>query len=192
MSIKLPDKWKKILSKIASKDKLLIFLLAGVLLIIINIPVKSSTAKAKNSDTTVKETQADSSYYISALEKELSQALAECEGVGRAKVVITAANNGKSVLYVQKSESENITDETDSTGGSRRTSQKTSDESVVYTDSGSTKSPFITEKLVPEIQGVLILAEGGDDARTVSEITKAASALLGISVNKIKVLKMEV
>ena len=75
MSIKLPDKWKKILSKIASKDKLLIFLLAGVLLIIINIPVKSSTAKAKNSDTTVKETQADSSYYISALEKELSQAL---------------------------------------------------------------------------------------------------------------------
>ena len=192
MSIKLPDKWKKILSKIASKDKLLIFLLAGVLLIIINIPVKSSTAKAKNSDTTVKETQADSSYYISALEKELSQALAECEGVGRAKVVITAANNGKSVLYVQKSESENITDETDSTGGSRRTSQKTSDESVVYTDSGSTKSPFITEELVPETQGVLILAEGGDDARTVSEITKAASALLGISVNKIKVLKMEV
>ena len=192
MSIKLPDKWKKILSKIASKDKLLIFLLAGVLLIIINIPVKSSTAKAKNSDTTVKETQADSSYYISALEKELSQALAECEGVGRAKVVITAANNGKSVLYVQKSESENITDETDSTGGNRRTSQKTSDESVVYTDSGNTKSPFITEELVPEIQGVLILAEGGDDARTVSEITKAASALLGISVNKIKVLKMEV
>ena len=188
MSIKLPDKW----TKIASKDKLLIFLLAGVLLIIINIPVKSSTAKAKNSDTTVKETQADSSYYISALENELSQALAECEGVGRAKVVITAANNGKSVLYVQKSESENITDETDSTGGSRRTSQKTSDESVVYTDSGSTKSPFITEELVPEIQGVLILAEGGDDARTVSEITKAASALLGISVNKIKVLKMEV
>ena len=183
---------EKILSKIASKDKLLIFLLAGVLLIIINIPVKSSTAKAKNSDTTVKETQADSSYYISVLEKELSQALAECEGVGRAKVVITAANNGKSVLYVQKSESENITDETDSTGGSRRTSQKTSDESVVYTDSGSTKSPFITEELVPEIQGVLILAEGGDDARTVSEITKAASALLGISVNKIKVLKMEV
>ena len=45
---------------------------------------------------------------------------------------------------------------------------------------------------MPEIQGVLILAEGGDDARTVSEITKAASALLGISVNKIKVLKMEV
>ena len=60
MSIKLPDKWKKILSKIASKDKLLIFLLAGVVLIIINIPVKSATAKAKNSDTTVKETQADS------------------------------------------------------------------------------------------------------------------------------------
>ena len=74
MNIKVPDKWKKILSKIASKDKLLIFLLAGVLLIIINIPVKSSTAKAKNSDTTVKETQADNSYYISALEKELSQA----------------------------------------------------------------------------------------------------------------------
>ena len=41
MSIKLPDKWKKILSKIASKDKLLIFLLAGVLHIIYNIPVKT-------------------------------------------------------------------------------------------------------------------------------------------------------
>ena len=43
----------------------------------------------------------------------------------------------------------------------------------------------------PEIQGVLIVAEGAGNVEVVSEITDAVSALLGISVNKIKVLKME-
>lgn len=191
MNIKVPDKWKKIFSKIASKDKLLIFLLAGVLLIIINIPVKSSATKEEAKSQT-QETRTDATSYIANLEKELAQALAECDGVGKTRVVITAANAGRLIPYVQSSSSENITDETDSAGGSRKSSQKTLDESVIYTDNGSVKTPFVTEETVPEIQGVLILAEGGDDAYTVSEITKAASALLGISVNKIKVLKMEV
>ena len=191
MNIKVPDKFKKIISKIASKDKLLMVLLVGVLLIVINIPVKSSASKEKTTATATK-TQSDTTEYIAELEKELSQVLAECEGVGKTRVVIKASNGGRLIPYVQTSSSENITDETDVTGNGRKTTQKTIDESVIYTDNGSVKSPFVTEQLVPEIQGVLIIAEGGDDARTVSEITKATGALLGISVNKIKVLKMEV
>ena len=43
----------------------------------------------------------------------------------------------------------------------------------------------------PEILGVLIVAKGAGDMKVVSEITDAVSALLGISANKIRVLKME-
>ena len=72
--------------------------------------------------------------------------------------------------------------------------------SVVIKDSGKSildvkeeenHSSKIEKEDKPEIQGVLIVAEGAGNVEVISEITDAVSALLGISVNKIKVLKME-
>ena len=45
---------------------------------------------------------------------------------------------------------------------------------------------------MPEIQGVLIIAEGADKAEIIAAVTEAAGTLLNVSVNKIKVMKMEV
>ena len=45
---------------------------------------------------------------------------------------------------------------------------------------------------MPRIQGVVIIAQGGGKADVTTKISEAASTLLGIPINKIKVLKMEV
>lgn len=198
MNFKVPEKWKNILSKVVAKDKLLIILLFGVLLIIINIPVKSSGKSSVSgnqtsaaSGDTAADGSMDVSEYVEGLETKLEKILCQTANVGEAKVIITVENGGQKIPYVQTNKSENTVEETDSTGGSRKSSESTVEESVIYTDDGENSVPFVVEEKMPEILGVLILAEGGDDAQTVSEITKAASALLGISVNKIKVLKME-
>ncbi len=198
MSFKVPEKWKKMFSKVASKDKLLIILLFGVLLIIINLPVKSSDEKSESgsgtsavSEYTASGKSRDVSEYVEELEAKLEKILCQTANVGQAKVVITVENDGQKIPYTQTGKSESSVEESDSSGGSRKSSESALEESVIYTDDGENSVPFIAEEKMPDIQGVLILAEGGDDANTVSEITKAASALLGISVNKIKVLKME-
>ena len=44
--------------------------------------------------------------------------------------------------------------------------------------------------LAPQIEGVLVLAQGGDNAVVSANITEAVMALFGIEAHKIKVMKM--
>ena len=48
------------------------------------------------------------------------------------------------------------------------------------------------KELEPEIAGVVIACEGADNNTVAASVTEAAQVLFGISVNRIKVLKMEV
>lgn len=68
---------------------------------------------------------------------------------------------------------------------------KDSGKTVLNLEDSDNTSKKIEKEDKPEIQGVLIVAEGAGNVEIVSEITDAVSALLGIPVNKIKVLKME-
>ena len=199
MNFKLPQKWKDTMSKIFTKDKLPIILLFGLLLIVINLPVKSASKSKGDSaqtDSSASATQVRSvmpfDTYGKDLENGLEKLLSQTYGVGKTRVMISVRNSGKSNLFVQKNVSKSQTEEKDSAGGSRSQTEYSEEESVVYTNTGGSNSPYVTEEEMPEILGVIIIAEGAGDARIVSDITEAASALLGISVNKIKVLKMEV
>lgn len=44
----------------------------------------------------------------------------------------------------------------------------------------------------PQVEGVLVIAEGGDKSSVKEEIIGAAQALFGIEPHKIKIMKMEV
>ncbi len=202
MSFKLPEKWKKVLSKIFAKDKLPVILLFGLLLIVVSLPVKSASKSGGGSDSAKStaapqtggntKTAVTGSEYAESLERGLEKLLSQTAGVGKASVMITVRNGGKSNVFVQKNISKVQTEEKDSAGGSRSSNEYSEEGSVVYTDAGGGDSPYVTEEEMPEILGVVVIAEGAGDAKIVSDITEAASALLGISVNKIKVLKMEV
>ena len=43
----------------------------------------------------------------------------------------------------------------------------------------------------PKIQGVVVVCDGGDNSKVKNDVTNAVSALLGINVNHISVLKMK-
>lgn len=53
------------------------------------------------------------------------------------------------------------------------------------------ETPYVSEALEPEIDGVLVIAQGADSQQTISEITQAVMALFGVEAHKIKVMKME-
>lgn len=189
MGIKIPPKVKEFAKKIFTKERLPIILLAGVLLVVISIPVKKTTKSTEEESSTTGETI---SYdYVTNLENRMEDILSKTEGVGQNSVMITVKNTGKEVIYSQMDISSSKTTETDS-GGSRVSEELSQSESVLYTEEDGTSKPYVQDEEMPEILGVIIIAEGADDAGVVTKITEAASTLLGVPVNKIKVMKMEV
>ena len=80
------------------------------------------------------------------------------------------------------------TEETDSSGGSRVVKMADSGETTVLTGSGSGESPVLEKELMPEIEGVVVSAQGGGNVRIQAEISAAMEALFHVPQHKICLL----
>lgn len=191
MGIKILPKLKEFKKTLFTKEKLPLILLFGILIVIISVPIKKvdNSAKEKTDTNTYEENKED---YISELENRLKRILENTQDVGKADVMITVKNNGKEILYSQMNKSSSKTTENHGDGSNYTKEDIDEQESVLYTKEEGTEKPYVQEEKMPEIQGVVIIAQGAGNAKVTTEITEAASTLLGIPVNKIKVLKMEV
>ena len=80
--------------------------------------------------------------------------------------------------------------ESDSQGGTRTTKQENQEESTVYAQGdGQDQSPYVSKELSPQIEGVVVVAQGGDQAVVKQNITEAVEALFGIESHKIRIMK---
>ena len=71
-----------------------------------------------------------------------------------------------------------------------KSNSKSSNDYVVI-DSSSVDSCVVLRTESPKIQGVVVVCDGGDNSKVKNDVTNAVSALLGINVNHISVLKMK-
>lgn len=129
------------MGKLLKRDKIIMLLLLGVLLVVIVVPTGRKTKKTETQTSVENE-----------LETKLSKLLSQTTLAGKSKVLITMKNDKDGSLDVVKDENYSAA----------------------------------------KIMGVLILCEKANDMRVVTELTETVSALLGVPVNRIKVLKMEV
>ena len=108
--------------------------------------------------------------------------------------MITAHATRERVVGKDVTKDVSTVQESDGSGGTRITGETSYSESTLYeaADSGQAEgSPYIIKELVPEIEGVVVSAQGADDEYVVDEITQAVSVLFDLPVHKIKVVKME-
>ena len=106
--------------------------------------------------------------------------------------MITVKNSSTKEVLRESDISENKLLETDSSGGSRDSYETTKDENVVLTEEGnSIKSPFVISEAAPQVEGVAVIAKGGDSPIVKEKITGIIKALFGIEINKIAVGKMK-
>ena len=73
---------------------------------------------------------------------------------------------------------------------SESTAEQETEETTVYVENGSEKQPYVTKEVLPKVEGVLVVAEGGDDPRVISDISDTVMALFRVEAHKIKVVKM--
>ena len=132
----------------------------------------------------------DEEAYREALEVHLEELFSRMEGAGEVEVMITLASSSEKIVEKDTNgESETITEE-DSAGGNRRTTNIVNDETTVYGGETDQEQPYVSKELTPQVEGVVVLAAGGDDAVVKKNITEAAQALFGIDTHKIRIIKM--
>ena len=120
---------------------------------------------------------------------KLEQVLGQMEGVGKVSVMVTVADQGEDIIEKDKTEHTSTVTNTDS-GSMEMTTERDSGEETVYEESGGEKAPYVSKEILPEIEGVLVVAEGGDSPRIVSDISDAVKALFQVEAHRIKVVKM--
>ncbi len=176
-----------------SKNQLLIGGLVGILLLVIAIPVEHREDAREESQR--EQSQGESSSgnggdYGKRLERRLEEVLKDMEGVGKVKVMITLQDEGERVLEKDWNQSSQDISEEDGSV-KRSTKERQSQETTVFSQSGtSSGEPFVKREVTPRIEGVLVVAEGGGDSKTVKNISDAVLALFPVEVHKIKVVKM--
>jgi stage III sporulation protein AG len=172
------EKIKKIKSELFEKKKNLyniaIALFAGIILLAVssrlNTPAKSDNEiSSDNSDYLIE--------YEKRIEEKIVSYLKETDGVGQVSASVVVKSGREKIV---QNDTSYQTDEMQL----RQTKEKKS----VYDND---KTPFVVLEMEPEIEGVVIVAQGGADIVTKQKIISSVSALLGVDVHKIEVLKMK-
>lgn len=179
------------------KDRLLILLLSGVLLLVITLPVSDGSGESERSGAAGEQSGgvlSGEEDYAEYMERKLKDVLSKVSGVGEVEVMVTLRSTSEKVVEKdEEKESETVTEQ-DSQGGTRTTSRNSSSGTTVFGEDGSGTSsgqePYVTKELTPIVEGVVVIAQGGDEPVTVQNITEAVQALFNVDTHKIKVMKL--
>ena len=207
----MPEKLKRILQnknwRSWKKSDWLLLALAGILLLVIALPVESgdgTAEKAYNTAQGEKETSGGSGRtasgsqtsaegeqeYVQYLEKKLENILMQMDGVGRVDVMITVSDGGEQIVEKDKKTTSSSTGERDSGGGERSVTEQAGEDSTVYVETADEKYPYVQKETLPTVAGVVVVAEGGGNPAAVSEISESVQALLKVEPHRIRVVKM--
>ena len=199
-------KRKELFSKISvrklKKDQILILLLTGVLLVVIALPsggTKETTGGERDSGQTEMPVQDSQTGYTQYLEQKLSDTLSQIEGAGEVTVMVTLKSSAEKVVEKdQTSDQETVIQTVTAViliiAIAVRVilcrQQENQEESTVYAQGdGQDQSPYVSKELSPQIEGVVVVAQGGDQAVVKQNITEAVEALFGIESHKIRIMK---
>ena len=157
---------------------IMILSVAGILLIGFSSFVpKKQTDSVKN----VSINEVDAEQYRLSLQEQIKKTVVSITGDSKASVVITLET---SVRYSYASETEENknnrkeNDKSDSTLGVK-TSYIT-----VKTDSGAEQALLVTQYM-PEIRGVAVVCNGGNDKQINQSVTDAVTAALGVTSKRV-------
>lgn len=220
MTDKMIEKWKMKIRNMKKEDYIVLILI-GVLLLIISLPTDREKASKGNisisgeengqeggkitetagrtEEKSVYETQKlnnndcyDLESYVEKLENRVEEVLSGMEGAGKVQVMITVADTGTEIL--EKDSEINATDleESDNAGGKRKNTENGQREEAIYLrDAEGNEIPYVVQRKLPEVTGVVVVAEGAGNAKVKENIIGAVGVLFNLNEHRIKVIRMK-
>ena len=166
------------------KEQIWIMILFGILLLVISIPVPQQE-KGEKKEVPVQKVEVQGEN----LEEQLEEILQKMNGVGRTEVLITYKDQGRVVVEKDETISEEVVEESDSSGGNRKTTRIERGDETIYAEN---ELPYVIQTMMPAVEGVLVVAEGGGNEAIKKKIEGIIVALFGLETHKISIMKMEV
>lgn len=148
--------------------------------------------KATEEETNLEQSTKNEEYdaYIEALENKLEQTIGGMEGAGKVLVMITLKNNGEKILD-KNQPYENESSKNREDGKESETSSFKSDQETVLIEKEGDTEPIVVQEMYPEIEGVVVVCEGGDNTALALHIKEAVQALFSIDAHNIVVCKLQ-
>jgi len=167
---------------------ILLIIVAGIF--VFTAKEDTSIVSSKTEATPTSAVVQDSSG-IASLEKNLEEKIAtnleSIKGVGKTKVLVTYAAGLKKEYARDESITKRTSKETDKEGGTRETVETTESNHLVI--AGNT-NPLVVVEQRPQVEGILVIAEGASDPKIREQIFEAVRTLLNIEPAKINVAPM--
>lgn len=159
-----------------NKSDFVVLILLGVMVMIVAMPTgaKQSQKETQTQEQKEQQLQTEDSYK-EQLQQQLKELLEHMDGVGKTRVMLTFSDEGTDQL------DKNVT----------KDGNKKEETTVVY-DTGDTRQPYVICRQMPKIEGVVVVAQGGGNAKTVTEISNAVMSLFPVEAHKVVVVKMSV
>lgn len=174
--------------KFPKKNMFLIMFLLGALLFVIVLPTGSSAPTSEKGGLDENK-NSQTGEYETYIEEKTSSVLSQVKGAGKVTVMVTLKSNGQKLIEKDHSGSTQTQEET-SDGNVRKDSESTSEKISVYEQTADGASvPYVSKELTPEVEGVIVIADGGGDAVVARNLTEAVQALFGVEAHKIKIMK---
>ena len=185
------SKAKELITKIKSiKHIEIIIAIIAVALMILIFSGLDFTKSKTSSSTSSELIQPQNSYSdasISAWEEKLSNILSQIDGVGKAEVMITAKSSEEKITA--KTTTTN-TSSSQNNSGNLTTSTNTTESPVIVNNNG-TSEPYVLKEIMPEIIGVIVVAEGADSAITKLAIMRAVQTVLHVDASCVEIYPMK-
>lgn len=180
----MSEQTKKWNFDLRDKNTWLIIGMIGLLLLVLALPSEESgqqeeaqTTVEDVSDAIAAETETSE---ITTLERRLEETLSLIDGAGEVRVMLTLKDSGEKV----------IEKDTTSRTGSMENVALDVTESTVFTKNGSEETPYVSNELTPQVEGVLVVAQGGGNSLVKQNILQSVMALFPLEAHKITIVKM--
>ena len=150
--------------------------LAGMALILFAVlfdPADSKTTETGEA-TAASSGSAELTEYADRLSSRMEELLSGVEGAGETRVMITLESSEETIYALDE----------------KRGDAESYEWSHVILDDGTGDSALVETTWLPEVRGVAVVCQGGDDAAVQARLTEMVSVLLGISTNRISIAKM--
>lgn len=161
------------------KDKKILVLVVLALLAIAFLIVSEFTGKDELKPES--EVSESTEAYAERIEDKLTHLISSVEGAGETVVMVTL-DAGEENIYAKEVK-------TDEETNGDKSSNKYEYEYIVMKNGSSSESGMLLKVIEPDIRGVAVVCDGGDNASVRENIINTVSAVLDIKTNKISVCK---
>lgn len=122
--------------------------------------------------------------YSYTLSQRLEEMLSSMSGVGECKVMVTLKGSEESVYVTEEKENSDTEQKSD---GSGKTSNQKETGYIIIEDGSGGQTALSSKVISPEINGVLIVCDGGSSPSVKEKVTSAVKTALGIGSDRIYV-----